>query len=625
MPNFRKLLLQYEGALLPDLPSLRDKVVKFCAIYTLVIGSPLIGLLIYRAVTVQWLWSTNIQIAAYATLALCVALGKRVSTPWLATVILGVSLLGGISGSLFWGLFANDTIILVGTTALAAIFFGTRISLAVLLFATASFLGIGSAYVSGKLDYHFEEVAYMNTIAPWISRSIHVAMVGVLVSLSVSWITKSLQKTISTLTQREADLEHSYQTLKQQAVQLEEQAAKLEEQAEVLKEQRDKAEAASRAKDQFLSVVSHELRTPLNPVIGFLDILQNENELDEESRNQLQLMQQSSEHLLKMIDQIVDYSELDRGELAIKPQRTRLEKLKTETIFRLANDAKANDLELKVDTSPEPGFDLSLDKKRILQVVTELVQNSIKFTRKGYIQVAFQLEPGAVDKQHLLRIVVTDTGSGIPQEKLASIFDPFSQVENDRTRTTAGFGLGLAFCEKVITSIGGSIAIVSELGTGTQVTVEFPVATLAPESDRAIETATKKKKKFDSPLEILVVEDDYTNQRVVTTLLKRLGAETTCADNGRIALEKLSTRKFDAILMDLSMPEMDGLTATRQIRKNPKLSDIPIFALTAHSFSSSEDQCMEAGMEGFLTKPVKQDHLLSALSKLAQQKATLLN
>ncbi|MBK1880017.1 response regulator [Pelagicoccus mobilis] len=585
-----------------------------CAKYSLVLVTPIYLMTLFRSLSVRWDWSSNLHTLCFLILIAAVLLRNKISPNLQSGAILTVSLIASAAGLASLGLLSSSPILLVGFAVLSAIFVGLYWSITFTTLATLATLLISEAFIRGHLSYTIDELSYLHSRTPWLIKAIHIAAIGLLVAYIVSWIFTSLQKTISKLRENERELAHSNNQLQKQAAQLEEQATQLEEQAETLKEERDKAQAASRAKDQFLSVVSHELRTPLNPVIGFLGLIKSENELPPESREQLEVVLQSSEHLLRMIDQVVDFSELDRGELIIKPSSFPLDQLKSELAFRLSNDAKKSQLDLQIHNKAAPGTNIEIDKSRLLQVVGEIGTNALKFTSQGSVEISIELGDTDTPETKKLRIQVSDTGIGIPQESLVSIFDPFTQAETTRTRNFGGFGLGLAFCDQVVKALGGTLFIASEVDKGTRVTIEIPVQANAAQSP-AKRPKAKTKPKFSAPYEILVVEDSPTNQKVVTSLLKRMGAQTTCADNGRIALEILEQRTFDAILMDLSMPEMDGITATREIRKRDELDTIPIVALTAHSYSSAEAECMDAGMNGFLTKPVKANKLFETLAR----------
>ncbi|MDQ8196718.1 response regulator [Pelagicoccus enzymogenes] len=604
----KRLLPRKEGDLLPDLPSLRERFVELASAYTLAFAFPLELMIIYRGLTVHWGWSTTVQTSVFLVLVCAVLLRAKLGVKATSAIVICCIVVAGLSGIVAWGLFASGPIVVVGFAVIAAVMLGTRWSLAIVALATAVTLFIGERYTNGDMSYRFDAIAHLNTISPWVNRALHLGMIGDLVCLVVSWMTKSLQRSILTLQAREEELEHSNQQLTQQAVQLEEQAV-------LLAEERDRAQIAARAKDQFLSIVSHELRTPLNPVIGFLDILQKERNLSEESRHQIELMQQSSEQLLKLIDQIVDFSELDRGELTFSPAPTSLSELEKEAVETLTNLAKLNRLDLKVATTGNPEQLILVDKQRISQVITELGTNAIRFTTQGRVTLNIELHQPNTDPNAKLRILVSDTGVGISPEKRKSIFDPFIQAENDRTRSSGGLGLGLSFCQQMLKSMDGTLELQSEVGVGTRAIVEVPVQALSEKRPSTPKPPLSKKLKLSQPLEVLVVEDNYTNQRVVTTLLKRIGAKAVCAENGQVALELLDRQSYDVVLMDLSMPVMDGITASREIRLRPHLDKLPIIALTAHSYRSSEKQCREAGMNGFLTKPVNKLRLFEALSQ----------
>ncbi len=597
---------------IPDLHILRERIIRLSGFYGLLFGTPLLILVISRGFLIGWDWGAAMQVSAYLLLLGAVVFGKQIGSKVQGFAVLGVLATVSIAGIANWGVFSQGPILIVGCGVLAAIFLSVRWAIGIVGFLTMLTGLIAWGYSTGTFQYSFDKDAYVKSGTLWLLYGGTTLMVGCLMSIAISWVTKSLQTSITTLRKHEEELEASNRLLQHQAVQLEEQATQLEEQADCLKEERDKAQAASRAKDQFLAVISHELRTPLNPVIGFLDIIKDESHLSEENRNQLDLMQKSSEHLLHLIDQVVDFSELDRGELSVKKTQTSLSELKSETAFRLASQARDHQLDFELSCEPDEAEDVFIDKKRLLQVIDEIGSNAIKFTHQGSVRVSIRLAKSNSGDHSTLNIRVSDTGIGIDADKIDSLFDPFTQAESTKTRSFGGFGLGLAFCQKIVSAFDGSIQIESQLGIGTTVHIEIPVETAIAAKAETIKPR-RSKLKLPNQLEVLVVEDDNTNQKVISSLLKRMGATATCADNGRIALDILDQRHFDAILMDLSMPEMDGITATKEIKRRPETASIPIIALTAHSYSSSEAECMEAGMSAFLTKPVKQAKLFETL------------
>ncbi|EDY81729.1 response regulator receiver domain protein [Verrucomicrobiia bacterium DG1235] len=585
--------------------------------YVLIFSAPVLLLLVYRGLSEHWNWYLLVQIFAYVALAVGFWSSSRGGSRGLSHLVVVVVILVGVCGIAAWGPAPSRLIVLNFGCVFAAMFHSCKASMGTLavsigLVSLAAYLNPYVAILDGG------DSVSDHTAGQWVVTLSSFAFYTVCSALLVAWVTKTLQNTITALRGREQELQNSNDILKEQAVKLEEQAVELEEQAKALKEERDRTEAASKAKDRFLSVISHELRTPLNPILGFLDLLEEDQALRSESKDQLELMRRSGEHLLLMIDKVVDFSELDRGELTLVRNERTWAELRRDIRSRLQLLAEEKNLEFHVHCEGAARDRLVLDNRRTLQIIDELGSNALKFTDKGSVAIALCLASGDGGRTHRLAIEVSDTGCGIDCKAIDRLFDPFVQEKSGWTRDAGGFGLGLSACQAIAGAMGGAIRVESEIGIGSTFTVEIPVELVLVGT-----TDPKRKSKlmqFTQPPEVLVVEDDLVNQKVVTALLKKLGAKTVCVDNGKKAVEILRPGAFDLVLMDISMPVMDGIEATEEIRKNDALKDLPIVALTAHSYSKSEKACFEAGMNGFLTKPAKADQLFEIISKLIGKK-----
>lgn len=605
-------------ALLPDLDTLRDRVVSLALALLLCLTAPMLMTSIYRSWGENWNWYASVQVMSYVALLIGTLFLHPTRMKLLSHLIVASVMFTGICGIAAWGPAPSRFVVLCAGCVFSALFNGARVSIGVLassivLISFAAYLNPIVQILDGG-DSVSEHLPMQ-----WLVTVASFAFYTAICSLLVAWVARSLQRTIVALKGREEELANSNKELQSTAVQLEEQAVVLEEQTESLKIERDKSAAAAAAKDRFLSVVSHELRTPLNPIIGFLDLLREDESISSESRAKLELMRRSSEHLLHLIDKVVDFSELDPRELTFNRKKTTWSVLKKEMQERLKPQADERQLEFLVSVPESENEAPILDVRRTMQVIEELCTNGLNFTKRGgvTIELSSNLREG---KRHWMTVVVSDSGCGMDEATLAGLFDSFTQSDGSRTRTTGGFGLGLSICQTIVSAMGGSIKVKSELAVGSVFTVELPVD-IVRESTR-LSYGKVDRPFFSEPISVLVAEDNVMNQKVVKGLLKRIGAKATCVEDGQQAVSALLDGQFDVVLMDISMPVMDGLSATREIRLNRTFDGTPIIALTAHSYAKCEQDCFEAGMNGFLTKPVKVDELFEAVAQaLASRKA----
>jgi signal transduction histidine kinase/BarA-like signal transduction histidine kinase len=368
---------------------------------------------------------------------------------------------------------------------------------------------------------------------------------------------------------------------------------KLAEQNEDYRQALAMAAAAAETKNRFLANMSHELRTPLNGVLGMSDFLLGRR-LDTVERSCIETVHSSAKHLLVILNDILDTTRLESGQLRLVDRpyspATILEECRL--LFRPAD---AGAIELRSIAHPNLPAWLLGDPARVRQVIFNLVGNAIKFTHHGSIEVAARVEEG------WLKVSVTDTGIGIPADELAGIFEPFVQVDDSTTRRQGGLGLGLAIARQLAEAMGGTLTAVSNLGEGSCFTLRLPARLAQPEEPTPAPSATDCLR----GRRVLVVEDNAVNQRVITRLLESLGCVAIVADNGLEGLRTFENAAFDAVLMDLQMPVMDGLTAVRRIRTfEAGQARCLVVALTASALEGDRERCLAAGMDDFLAKPV---------------------
>lgn len=390
----------------------------------------------------------------------------------------------------------------------------------------------------------------------------------------------------------------------------------------VLADARDRAEAGVRARTSFLATMSHEIRTPLNGVIGMTHLLESCTE--EERSAYFQTMRKSAEHLQQIIEDILDVSKLEADRMVFDFLPFTLADVVKASVgmVEAAAHEKALDLSVYIDPTLPPR--LMGDPGRIRQVVLNLVGNAVKFTSAG--RVAVTVDEVSSDPIPYLRIRVSDTGIGIAPEDRDRLFHDFAQLDGSITRQFGGTGLGLAISRKLVENMGGEISFESERGKGTTFTVLLPLTEAAPQESDTLPLLTtygsRRSTAEKAGYDLLLAEDSPTNTLVATKLLEKLGHRVTAVPDGAEAINALGREHFDAVFMDVMMPRMDGLTATRLIRRSGQpYANIPIIALTAAAQSEDRDEAFAAGVNGFTTKPVAKDQLRMALEDVFQPKA----
>jgi two-component system, sensor histidine kinase len=393
---------------------------------------------------------------------------------------------------------------------------------------------------------------------------------------------------------------------------------RIRQRTEELEEATRQALSASQAKGEFLANMSHELRTPMTGVLGMIDIVLD-SPLSQDQREQLGTAQRCAHSLLALLNDLLDLSKIEAGKMVLERIQLDIRLLVVDCLQAQAPKARQKGIRLSYEISSDVPTCLIGDPLRLRQILNNLLSNAVKFTDVGSVAARLTGVPSAASGKFDLHLEVADTGVGIPAEKLSVVFEKFTQADGSISRRYGGTGLGLAITSKLVETYGGEIWVESEVGRGSKFHVVIPME--QADSDVVAEQAPLQADQPALPacnvaeICVLVVEDNPVNRTVITSLLEKRGFRVRTANDGRQAIEILETVPVDLVLMDVQMPVVDGLEATRMIRAESRWRTLPIIAMTAHAMDGDRAQCLDAGMNDYVAKPIQPSQLMATLGK----------
>ena len=395
--------------------------------------------------------------------------------------------------------------------------------------------------------------------------------------------------------------------------------------------EKEAAQAADRAKSEFLAVMSHEIRTPLNSVLGFADLL-NETPLDDGQREHVDMIRHSGDALLMLLNDILDFSRIESGKMPIQPSAVEIRSCLRAVADLYRATAQSKGVSLRVAVDPDVPRALCTDPGRLRQILLNLIGNAVKFTPAGEVVITAKSgDKDTNDGRFPLLIEVSDSGIGIPPDRVSRLFKPFSQADSSTTRRFGGTGLGLAICKRLSELLGGDVFLKKSSSSGSVFAVELPLVALPVMDEAPAAPGAVLESEFDGgrkqSLRVLIVEDNPVNSMLAQRMLTSLGFSSDTEENGQVGILRHEKQPYDIIFMDLQMPVMDGLEAAAMLRKyessHPDVPQTYIIALTADAMTGDRQRCIEAGMNDYLSKPIRRTEMAAVLKKASESIARM--
>ncbi|PQA82978.1 hypothetical protein C5F52_12795 [Limnohabitans sp. TS-CS-82] len=454
-----------------------------------------------------------------------------------------------------------------------------------------------------------------------LNRTFTVLVAVLFFGLLLVWLSvQRIRVALQTSRQLSQERQIAIQQLNQEMV----ERAQAEQQLVVAK---DKAEQANRLRGEFLANMSHEIRTPMNGIVGMTE-LALELSASDAQKEYLTLAKDSANHLLQIINEILDFSKIEANALELMPVELCPAQLIRHTARSLEQLARAKGIELHLKADPSLPDLVWMDPVRMRQVLTNLIGNAIKFTNKGSVTVTTQVDHEILEEKSWLRITIEDTGIGFDPARTQALFSPFTQADGSVTRSFGGTGLGLAITRSLLQLMGGDITAQGRPGLGATFVASMPLHVVTHSAEVALAGLAKPNTPMPSPttpaLSVLLVEDHEINRKLAEILLKRMGCRYQTANDGVQALARLAQEQFDVVLMDVMMPEMDGLTALSHLRQEEANTGrhTNVLMVTAHAITGDRERFLAAGADGYVSKPMSQAALQSEIDRVLTLNAT---